>query len=309
MRRRLFPLERLQPPASRTLIRPSNRHGLTVLELIVTIAICAVLLGLLLPAVQSAREAARRTQCQNNMRQLGLALHQHHDTFSRLPAGWAEVKGTPVASGWVPSLLPFIEQSALQEEVRNKWPVDLLAKSDAESSLLQSPALLNCPSDVASNSFQLFMESFENDAIDGASELHLSETALMELPHTNYVGIAGTHDPDESPDQELDGTFTHPKGLQFRDLTRGLSNVAVIGERTARRLPSTWLGFHQLGEDGPARVTGFANVGPNHPQSDECELDSRHRGGLHVLFGDGHLQFVADSIDAEVYRKMARRSE
>lgn len=309
MRRRLLPLERHQQPVSRTIIRASNRHGLTVLELIVTIAICSVLLGLLLPAVQGAREAARRTQCQNNMRQLGLALYQHHDTFNRLPAGWTEVEGTLVSSGWVPSLLPFIEQSALQEEVRNKWPMDLLAKKDAESSLLQSPALFNCPSDVASNSFQLFMESSENEAVDGAGDLHLSETALMELPHTNYVGIAGTHDPDESPDQELDGTFIHPNGLQFRDLTRGLSNVAILGERTARRLPSTWLGFHQLGEDGPARVTGFANVGPNHPESDECELDSRHRGGLHMLFGDGHLQFVADSIDAEVYRKMARRSE
>lgn len=286
----------------------AGRAGLTVLELLVTMTASAVLISLLLPVVQSAREAARRVECQNNLRQLGIAVHQHHDVFGRLPTGWSKVPETPVESGWAPSLLPFLEQIPLQDKVKEKWPVAMLNPDAPDADLLRTPAFLQCPSDVAERSFRLFRD-FGGKEIAGSVENELSEIALMQLPHANYVGIAGTLDPDETPDTLLDGVFIHGRSIRFQDLTRGLSNVAIIGERSARRLPSTWLGFHQLGEDGPARVTGFMNLGPNQPLADECELDSRHPGGVHLLFADGHLQFIDNTIDATVYQQLARRSE
>lgn len=293
---------------NRPLRLATRRAGLTVLELLVTMTASAILISLLLPVVQSAREAARRVECQNNLRQLGIAVHQHHDVFGRMPNGWSRVSGTPAESGWAPSLLPFLEQCPLQDKVKEKWPVAMLNPDAPDADLLSTPAFLQCPSDVAERSFKLFKD-FGGKEFAGSDVIGLSEVALMELPHANYVGIAGTLDPDETSDALMDGVFVRGRCIRFRDVSRGLSNVAIIGERSARRLPTTWLGFHQLGEDGPARVTGFMSLGPNQPGADECELDSRHPGGIHLLFADGHLQFIDNSIDATVYQQLSRRSE
>jgi prepilin-type processing-associated H-X9-DG protein len=293
------------------------RKAITVLELLVTMFIVGFLLSVLLPAVQSARESARRVHCQNNLRQLGIALHLHHDTYQSLPAGWYELTGKPVATGWIPDLLPYLEQAELRSQVQTDWPEILSEGSSAGSGLsmvpsstpgrlMKTPSVLLCPSDVADGTFRLYME--EDSTIDGDRD-QLSEEVLMELPQANYVGIAGYLDPDEPSGYDGAGTFVHRRKFSFRDLTRGLSEVAVISERTARKLPSTWLGFHLLGEDAPGRVLGFCNLGPNIAASDECELDSRHPGCVLVLFADGHVQTVSDGIDQSIYRKMAIRAD
>jgi len=301
--------------------RPLSRRGLerralTVLELLVTMSVIGVLLAVLLPTVQSARETARRAQCQNNLRQLGIALHLHHDTFQNLPAGWCEISGKPIATGWVPDLLPFLEQAELRTQVQSKWlkPVSVNVATQsaftavlgqAESGVLATPSVLVCPSDVAERTFQLYQE----DDINSGDLDPLSEKVLMELPQANYLGLAGYSDPDEPSEYDGAGVFVHRRRYSFRDLTRGLSQVAVVSERTARKLPSTWLGFHVLGEDAPGRVLGFCNLGPNIATSDECELDSRHPGCILVLFADGHVQSVSDSVDQAIYRSMATRAD
>jgi type II secretory pathway pseudopilin PulG len=287
-----------------------------VLELLVTMSVIGVLLAVLLPAVQSARETARRAQCQNNLRQLGIALHLHHDTFQNLPAGWCEISGKPIATGWVPDLLPFLEQAELRTQVQSKWlkPVSVNVATQsaftavlgqAESGVLATPSVLVCPSDVAERTFQLYQE----EDINSGDLDPLSEKVLMELPQANYLGLAGYSDPDEPSEYDGAGVFVHRRRYSFRDLTRGLSQVAVVSERTARKLPSTWLGFHVLGEDAPGRVLGFCNLGPNIATSDECELDSRHPGCILVLFADGHVQSVSDSVDQAIYRSMATRAD
>ena len=301
--------------------RPLSRRGLerralTVLELLVTMSVIGVLLAVLLPAVQSARETARRAQCQNNLRQLGIALHLHHDTFQNLPAGWCEISGKPIATGWVPDLLPFLEQAELRTQVQSKWlkPVSVNVATQsaftavlgqAESGVLATPSVLVCPSDVAERTFQLYQE----EDINSGDLDPLSEKVLMEVPQANYLGLAGYSDPDEPSEYDGAGVFVHRRRYSFRDLTRGLSQVAVVSERTARKLPSTWLGFHVLGEDAPGRVLGFCNLGPNIATSDECELDSRHPGCILVLFADGHVQSVSDSVDQAIYRSMATRAD
>ena len=297
--------------------RRVERRALTVLELLVTMSVIGVLLTVLLPAVQSARETARRAQCQNNLRQLGIALHLHHDTFQNLPAGWSEVAGKPIATGWVPDLLPFLEQAELRSQVQSEWmkavSVDVAPQSaftgalrQADTAVLATPSVLLCPSDVSEDTFQLYLED-DNSSSGGLDPL--SEEVLMELPQANYLGIAGYLDPDEPSGYDGAGVFVHRSHFSFRDLTRGLSQVAVISERTARKLPSTWLGFHVLGEDAPGRVLGFCNLGPNVATSDECELDSRHPGCILVLFADGHVPTVSDSVDRAIYRSMAMRAD
>jgi type II secretory pathway pseudopilin PulG len=297
--------------------RGLERRALTVLELLVTMSVIGVLLGVLLPAVQSARETARRAQCQNNLRQLGIALHLHHDTYQNLPAGWSEISGKPIAAGWIPDLLPFLEQAELRSQVQSKWLntafVEVAPRSafspalgQAEIAVLATPSVLLCPSDVAEDTFQLYLE--DDSHSDGDLD-PLSEKVLMELPQANYLGLAGYSDPDEPSEYDGTGVFVHRRRYSFRDLTRGLSQVAVVSERTARKLPSTWLGFHVLGEDAPGRVLGFCNLGPNIATSDECELDSRHPGCILVLFADGHVQTVSDSVDQALYRSMATRAD
>ena len=299
-----------------------HRSGLTVLELLVTMGMTALLVSLLLPAIHSAREAARQTQCRNNLRQIGLALQMHHDTFLKLPAGWKKISGTPAAVGWVPDLLPFLEQNSLKENVSSTWPDLLLvpqahgsasgfsSRKLAASAILQTPAVFSCPSDSALPTFLLFQEANETHDVDeeGSADI-LSDTVLMELPHANYVGVSGSIDPDDESLPEGDGTLIRQRSFAFHELTRGLSNVAIVSERTARRLASTWLGFHIAGEDAAARVIGFSGLGPNHRGSDECEFDSRHPGCIQMLFVDGHVQVVSDAIDFKVYRTMAQRQE
>lgn len=293
------------------------RKALTVLELLITMSAVSVLLSVLLPAVQSARETARRTQCQNNLRQLGIALHLHHDAFETLPAGWSEINGKPLATGWIPDLLPFLEQTDLRSQVQSDWP-DVFSKglpiangfsievNSTTNSLMTTPSVLLCPSDVAERTFRLYLED-QSTSFDDSDPL--TEEVLMELPQANYVGLAGYSDPDEPAGYAGAGAFVHQRHISFRDLTNGLSQVAVISERTARKLPSTWLGFHVLGEDAPGRVLGFCYLGPNNATSDECELDSRHPSCVQVLYADGHVQPVSDSVDQGVYRRMAMRAD
>jgi prepilin-type processing-associated H-X9-DG protein/prepilin-type N-terminal cleavage/methylation domain-containing protein len=271
------------------------RRGLTVLELLVTIGIISVLMALLLPAVHSARESARRIQCQNNLRQIGLALHQHHEATGNLPPGWTLKEGGVFSNGWATSILPWLEQSALQESVSN-------------SLTTVTPAVFICPSDSAERLFQLYAED-EDETEFPKSAAPLPLDVLVELPHANYLGVFGTSDPDKIGEIDGGGTFIARDVIRFRDLTNGLSQVAVVAERTARRLPSTWLGFHVHGEDAAARVLGFASLGPNRAEADECEFDSRHPGCINMLFADGHVRSIAEDIDSSVYRHMAKRCD
>lgn len=265
-----------------------------------TIAIATVLIALLLPSVHFARESARRVQCENNLRQIGVALHQHHDNFGQLPPGWMLREGADIANGWAMSILPWLEQCALRDRVSAAMSAGAGA---VNLRITETPSVFLCPSDFAEPLFLLF-EDDENQIRATAMQ---AERILVELPRANYVGVFGTFDPDKTGKIDGDGTFIGSHAVKFRDLTNGLSQVAVVAERTARRLPSTWTGFHIYGEDAAGRVLGFSALGPNQFAADECEFDSRHPGSINMLFGDGHVRRVADDIDLTVYRDMAKR--
>ncbi len=126
---------------------------MTVLELLVVVGIVAVLLSLVMPAIQRTRESARRVQCTANLRELGLALHNAHDLNMRLPAGWSEVRGTSTAWGWASEILPQLDQSALFENLQRQAAIDAQANDVIRSAGL--PVMI-CPSDLIPKTFTLY---------------------------------------------------------------------------------------------------------------------------------------------------------
>ncbi|WP_417395186.1 DUF1559 domain-containing protein [Gimesia chilikensis] len=273
-----------------------SRSGFTVLELLVTCGIIGTLVSLILPAVGSAREAARQLQCKNQLKQIGIAIHCYHDTAGCLPAGWQFESTQKSLYSWSVPLLPYLEQRAVYEIVdRNQilaHPFNLSARRTSLAGFL-------CPSDIFDPTFILY----EEQPAGGAG------AAIMELPTASYVGVYGTVEADDGmPPPPGDGALVYAQTIRFRDLQRGLSNTAVVGERTMAMVPSTWLGVDLAGEDAACRVTGSNMTSPNCKLCDECEFSSRHPGGTSFLFGDGHVRFISESIDTKTYQQLARRS-
>ncbi len=305
------------------------RSGFTLVELLVVIAIIGVMVGLLLPAVQAAREAARRMQCSNNLKQLGLALHNYHGTYQMLPAGSYHV-GRPGAqrhSAFV-GLLPFIEQQPLAEQVAavnfSRVPWD----GGFQPFRTNIPSF-NCPSDTA------------NEVVGG------------DIGKTNYMFCRGDSAWDHNEwaghdGRGLRGMFTGQSdqnrggSKRFADVPDGLSNTIAMSERTKAvrgRLvvdggvavnvgsnfrdnnpldclaqvvaksyvnePARWAG-HRWPDGAPA-FTGCTTVlGPNTAACTQGGWDgedgiyepmSRHPGGVHCLLGDGATRFISDTID------------
>lgn len=277
----------------------SRRDGFTILELLVVIAVVGVLLALALPAVQQAREAARNQQCMYNLRQIGIALHSYHEVHGTLPAGWRFARDGRTAFGWGSSVLPHVEQGGLPGSLDFGRSFATIGNAGQPA---ETPGVFLCPSDFGNPTFALFAETeSHHESQQGGTRV------LATLPRANFVGVFGNSDPDDVSGRAGEGAFIASRGLRFRDLRRGLSQVVLVGERTTRKLPSTWLGFDARGEDAEGRVTGALITGPNRGESDECEFDSRHDGHVNFLWGDGHVSNVANGVDRAVYRAFGCR--
>ena len=163
-------------------------------------------------------------------------------------------------------------------------------------------AVFLCPSDLAEDDFKLYTEHDSHE--DGGQS---STTVLVVLPSANYAGVFGESDPDDVSGNRGEGAFIEARRLRLREFRRGTSKTLLVGERTARKLPTTWVGFDIRGEDAQGRVTGNAFLGPNRSDADECEFDSRHWNGVNFLWADGHVAFMADSIETEIYRNSSHR--
>ncbi|MEZ6091610.1 MAG: DUF1559 domain-containing protein [Pirellulaceae bacterium] len=279
-----------------------RRSALTVLELLVAIGASGMLAALLLPAIGSARESARRVQCVNHQHQIGVALHAHHNSHSRLPAGWTYDSEGFSAYGWAVALLPMLEREALARQIDVRRSV---AAAPHERARLTSLEMMLCPSDIADPTFILYEDT---DLLSTGVQPNpsTSQNAVscmpLELPTANYLGVFGTIEPDDMiPAPIGDGTFLENHATRFRDLTRGLTNTIVVGERTMAQAPSTWFGVVLSGEDAAARVVGSMLEGLNNSVADECDFSSRHPGGANFLWGDGHVTFVSEDVDLDLY--------
>ncbi|WP_437230322.1 DUF1559 domain-containing protein [Planctomicrobium sp. SH661] len=279
--------------------RLAKRSGFTILELLTCIGIISVLISILLPALGATRESARRLQCHNHLKQLGIALHSYHEVNQCLPPAWRWDLARQTAYGWLPPLLPYLEQPALSQLIDFESAVDSAKNQTARTSTLP---LFLCPSDLSERTFMLYSES-ETEGTPG-------DIPLFRLPAANYVGVFGVLEPDDVWKSKSGvGAFAGVRPVRFEEFTRGLSNVLLVGERRASTIPSTWLGVDERGEDAACRILGNANLGPNIQNADECEFTSRHRGVTNFLWGDGHVHGIADSIDPRLYREMAARGE
>ncbi len=281
---------RYQPTSSRRTLDPA---GFTVLELLVASSIVGLVVALLLPAVMGARESARRTMCTSHLRELGIAIHHHHDCHRRIPSAWVPTRDDGhFAYGWASELLPQIEQPGFQGLLSPLIrPPQLTSLAEAET---YSLPLLLCPSDIAERSFELLADD-EVEIGESARAGMIgqdAEQALVYLPTTNYVGVYGTVEADDFQEYEGpqggsfgDGSVIDQKRVNFADLQRGLSQTLLVGERKMSTVPSTWLGIDLRGEDAPCRVTGSAIESPNCQTCDECEFSSRHARRLRISLG------------------------
>jgi type II secretory pathway pseudopilin PulG len=275
-----------------------RRSAFTILELLVVVGIMGMLMAIILPAVGSAREAARRTQCISQMRQIGIALHSYHEISGCLPPGCQWEWTRQSAYGWNVPLLPFLEQSATYQRLdRNRSLFDPVNEGSREAPM----GLLVCPSDIADSTFMFYHD--DSTATPGAP--------LFRVSTASYVGVFGSVEPDEDPDPlnvPGDGAFIDGRSLRFADFQRGLSNTLFVGERTMERVPSTWVGFDIRADDGLCRLVGMAQTTPNCEPCDECEFSSRHHGGAMFLWGDGRVRMISENVDSAEYQRFARRS-
>jgi prepilin-type N-terminal cleavage/methylation domain-containing protein len=282
-----------------------RRSGFTLVELLVVIAVIGILIALLLPAIQAARESARRCSCCNNLKQIGLAMHLHHDTYLQLPAGWDGFDattgrpyglGTP-GWGWAARILPFIEQANVQKNLINfNKPVTDPANDAVR--LLQL-ATFRCPSDVGQPQFLNIDED--------------TGVGTYEFASANYVGVWGTGDIHVCGTLPVgvqctgDGSFFHNSKIRFADFVDGLSQTFVAGERSSRLEYSTWVGTMEGIDCAPGRILGTAFYPPN-TGGHTHDFSSQHPSGTHFLLGDGSVRLVPQTIDAAVYRALVTRA-
>jgi len=287
---------------------PGRSRGFTVLELLVTTATIGLMVALVLPAINAARESSRDMLCRNNFRQVGIALHSFHETNRHLPTGWHRDPTHRTAFGWASQILPYLDQTNLSARIDFRQAVDSTTNQALRHT---TPNVFLCPSDYANQVFAMFAEGQDDNHTSAASVAAYSAdpVILAELPASNYVGVFGITDPDVAPDAPGAGVFIQDHSFRFADLLRGQSNTVIVGERTARKLPSTWLGIVMDGEDTVARITGFCEEGPNYVGSDECEFDSRHSGHVNFLYADGHVAAVHNDIAPSIYRTLPTRNE
>jgi prepilin-type N-terminal cleavage/methylation domain-containing protein len=286
-------------------------RGFTLIELLVVIAIIAILIALLLPAVQQAREAARRTQCKNNLKQIGLALHNYHDTYRIFPPGWIAVDDTGAPSahegtsgvGWAAMILPYMEQQTVYSLFNPTRP--LTDPVNAAFLRTQIPAY-KCPSDPQPEFFAILEEG--------------SGAIITDLPIANYPASFGTEELDgcENSPGDLpvmadgtcrsDGMFYHNSNVRIAFVTDGTSNTFMVGERRTRKdldWYTTWPGMIAEGEEAFQRVCASADHVPNAPNMHFDDFSSAHTGGAQFCLGDGSVRFVSENIDHLLYQSVA----
>lgn len=301
-------------------MRRDYRYAFSLVELLAVISIIGLLVALTLPAIQSARESARKSQCANNLKQVGLAIHNHIAAHKSLPAGYESsvtLDGDDGGPGWAwgSKLLPYLEESPIHQLIERKIPVDAIGMQHVRE---KSIPTFRCPSDD------------ELGSIVEIPEIG-TDKVLCDMAAASYVGSAGTVRPTcKFCRDRFDGVFGRNQEIQPRELEDGLSQTLAVGERATKWASATMWGVvprsklldrQQPGKyaAGPAYVLGttFAdgfNI-EELPETDENTLQtyaesfgSYHPGGCHFAFCDGGVRFVFDDVDPRTMNALATRA-
>jgi prepilin-type N-terminal cleavage/methylation domain-containing protein/prepilin-type processing-associated H-X9-DG protein len=307
--------------------RSRLRSGFTLIELIVVIAIIGLLLGLLLPAVQKVRARASLTVCSNNLHQIGLALHNYHDTVGSFPPGYVSKTADTVTTttthhfvdndtitntttdpgpgwGWASFILDRLEQ----DNLKNRIDFSSVISGQAVSATVVK--LYLCPSDPAPNTFAV---------ADHAGN------SLGVVAHANYVGVFGYGEPTDIPDAG-EGIFYCNSQTRILDIKDGTSNTIAVGERSSNLALATWTGAVPNGivknlsgipgsanADWPLFVLGHTGTvaegqGPNNHLGYVDDFSSHHPGGVNFLMADGSVRFISDNISITTWVALGTRA-
>ena len=308
-------------PAKRRAVS-SRRDAFTLVELLVVIAIIGVLVALLLPAVQAAREAARRMSCQNNLHQIGLSLHNYHGLFNQLPSGWvaSDTDHHEPGWGWASAILPQMEQSAVYEKINFSLAIEEAAHDEVRTSVVSA---FICPSDVLEPLF-FIAEGEEghddhDDHGDDDDHGHEHDTEngenvdegpdfLFQIAKSNYVGVYGTVDVHEDL-YKGDGLFFGNSRMRFRDVLDGLSQTVMVGERNSRLGGSIWHGVIHDANAAAERIVGSADHTPNSLVGHFEDFSSHHAAGALFILSDGSVRMLSQFIDLDVYHALVTRAQ
>jgi prepilin-type N-terminal cleavage/methylation domain-containing protein/prepilin-type processing-associated H-X9-DG protein len=303
---------------ARTALRP---HGFTLVELLVVIAIIGVLIALVLPAVQAAHEAARKSSCANNLHQIGLALHSHLASHKTLPPGYVSLvlpnldDGGP-GWGWGAKILPEMEQGALFQKLDFSLPID--GPAAALWRMTSVPSFI-CPSDAE------FAPTIDVPKV-GTFEV------ACKIAAASYVGSAGTVRPSCKVCRDLfDGVFGRNRAIKAADITDGLSNTIAVGERSNYWasaaiwgvVPQTVLPDRQQPgryAAAPAYVLGTTfkdgfniesalDMDHNSMGTYAESFYSLHPSGAYFVFADGSVHFIREDIDKQAMNNLATRDQ
>ena len=296
------------------------RRAFTLVELLVVIAIIGVLVALLLPAVQAARESARRMHCQNNLKQVGLACHNFHDAHKVFPLGTIDRIGGDSGGDrrhWLFFVLPFTEESAIYDRYMAWLEAGGTSPWWNAPDRLRVITLYCCPSDANSP------KTLTNEDIGPGSSQGF---------HSNYVGCAAStsFNPNGSFGDTLDGVFRYKHSTTIARIRDGTSHTLLTSEILVA--PDATMGGYSTGHDVRGRFWNPANQGsnffstqwpPNTSVSDAlnyCQNSvpaapcistttnivlyarSSHAGGVNAGLADGSVRFIADEVDATLYR-------
>jgi prepilin-type N-terminal cleavage/methylation domain-containing protein/prepilin-type processing-associated H-X9-DG protein len=283
---------------------PCERRGFTLIELLVVIAIISVLIALLLPAVQSAREAARRAQCVNNLMQLGLALQNYDSAHEVLPPGVVNQTG-PVLDqpkgygfGWMTQILPYCEMKNVYNHFNIKLGLYEPANVTSRTNLVRG---FLCPSDGG----------------PARDKNRIASTSYVGVHHDNEAPIAADNH----------GVLFLNSAVRYEDVTDGASMTFFVGEKLNDALDLGWASGTRASLRNTGSVPGSARFAAPAAGSAKAAGDdddeagtagtpafvggfaSRHPGGSNFAFGDGAVRFIKNSISAGVYRHLGNRAD
>jgi prepilin-type N-terminal cleavage/methylation domain-containing protein/prepilin-type processing-associated H-X9-DG protein len=303
--------------------RPTR--GFTLIELLVVIAIIAVLVGLLLPAVQAAREAARRAQCTNNLKQIGLAMHGYHSTVGVFPPGYlsatpnnsSDPEAPELGPGWAwgTLLLGQLEQSALYNAANFSLPITHGACQTVRTAGLR---VFLCPSSVGTGA-----------AIFKSGSPPPGAVVPTDVSPGQYVASAGQFEVADSPANN-NGIFYRNSRIGMQDITDGSSLTLMVGERSRNIADSTWVGAipgaqvctkptWRVQDCEPSNVMVLGHTGPspggqqwvdtpNYKGAGADDFWSLHPGGCEFLFCDGSVRFLKESINPRIFSQLSTRA-
>jgi prepilin-type N-terminal cleavage/methylation domain-containing protein len=286
-----------------------KHSGFTLIELLVVIAIIAVLIALLLPAVQQAREAARRTKCRNNLKQLGLAIHNYHDTHDCFPMNANVGSTTPNGFTWIVGILPNLDQAPLYNRINfSLRNIDTTPTNNLATIQTPIPALL-CPSDQTPPVRSDLAAWWAWPGEQTANTTLYGKSAGV----TGYMGTMGQGFDSNPPDALFERSAS--RKLSFRDIADGTSNVLAVGERSPSWSPwCAWGGGNGVWIDADNGLNLIVKQQGFVPTSAEVGgirygASSWHVGGVQFLLADGSVHFLSENMQHQLYVDLSQHTD